>query len=300
MSLGGYDHPVNDADDYLLWVTGVNYCREQGTAILASAGNEHVRVNRVDMTVGGVALQGVGQVDAGDEGIQTILPGDTVANNDLRGLLETPAGVPGVIMVSATNNAIAAAPDAVSPLVKWTGTAIGQRDQLTYYSSYGSRIDIAAPGGARKFNIPRYDGGAGDILYGGWGSLGALTANGEICQDPSLASFLTFACFKVNGAAFGWLQGTSMSSPNAAGVAALVLAAHPELKGDPDGLLAQLQGTARQNMVNLMGPNDPDNTAPSTTAGPCNTGFCHVDFEHAIPFADAYGAGMVNAAAAVS
>jgi subtilisin family serine protease len=298
MSLGGYDHPVNDADDYLLWVAGVNYCRAKGTAILASAGNEHVRINRVNMLVGGVSLAGVGQVDRGNEGIRTILPGDTIANNDLRGLLETPAGVPGVIMVSATNNAIGPADAIVPAAVRWPAANTGAEDQLTYYSSYGSRIDIAAPGGARKFNIPRYDGGAGDILYGGWGTLGALTANGEICQDPSLASLLTFACFKVNGAAFGWLQGTSMSSPNATGVAALVLATHPGLS--PDALLARLKSTARYDMQNLMGPNDPDNKADSLTSGPCPTAFCHVDFDHPIRKADAYGAGIVNAAAAVA
>ncbi|GCD88245.1 serine protease [Nocardioides sp. LS1] len=295
MSIGGYDDPVLNADDYMLWVDAANYCRARGTAIFASAGNEHVRVNRTTWN----GLAGVGQVDSGPEGIADIIPGTSVAENDYRGLLEVPAGVPGVVMVSATNNAIAPQPASVDPAIKWPASAVGARDQLTYYSSYGSRVDLAAPGGARKFNIPRYDGGAGDILYGGWGTLGALTANGEICQDPSLASFLTFACFKVNGAAFGWLQGTSMSSPNATGVAALTLAAHPELQGDPNGLLAKLRATARTNMVNLTGPNDPANKADSTTSGPCPTGWCHLDFRHPIRFADAYGAGMVNAGAAV-
>ena len=30
----------------------------------------------------------------------------------------------------------------------------GLQNQLTYYSNYGPRIDVAAPGGARKFNVP--------------------------------------------------------------------------------------------------------------------------------------------------
>ena len=305
MSLGGYDHPTADADDYLMWVEGVNYCRSQGTAIFASAGNEHVRVNRVNMSVGGVALTGVGQVDGGNEGVASIIPGTPFANSDLRGYLETPAGVPGVIMVSATNNAIGGSVstpglNANAQALVWPDSKLGLRDQLTYYSSYGSRIDITAPGGGRKFNIPRYDVGALDILYGGWGSLGALDASGEICTDPSLASIFTFTCFKVNGAGFGWLQGTSMSSPNASGVAALTLAAHPELQGHPDALLARLQTTARTNMVNYMGPNDPNNSAPSAGGVACTTGWCHIDRNNPIPFSDAYGAGMVNAAAAVA
>lgn len=301
MSLGGYNDMSADGQaDTQLWIDAVSYCRAKGTAIIASAGNEHVRINRTTLTINGSTVAGIGQVDTGDEGIASIVPGGTVADSDLRGLVQTPAGIPGVIMVSATNNAIGDNPSTVHPDVAWPSAKWGKQDQLTYYSSYGSRIDITAPGGARKFNIPRYDGGPSDILYGGWGELGALTANGEICQDPSLASLLTFACFKANGAAFGWLQGTSMSAPNATGVAALTLAAHPALQEHPDALLAQLTSTARTNMVNFMGPNDPLNTAPSYFGVPCPTGFCHVKLNAPISFGDAYGAGMVNAAAAVS
>ena len=35
----------------------------------------------------------------------------------------------------------------------------GRQDQLAYYSNYGPRIDVAAPGGARKFNLPYWDRG---------------------------------------------------------------------------------------------------------------------------------------------
>lgn len=304
MSLGGYDDPTADADDYLMWVDATNYCRTKGTAIFASAGNEHVRINRVNLTVGGVALSGVGQVD-NTEGIMSIVPGDTVANNDLRGLLEVPAGVPGAVMISATGNAIGGSTsspgiNANAQALVWPDALKDKKDQLTYYSNYGSRIDIAAPGGARKFNIPRYDVGLADILYGGWGTLGALDASGEICTDPGLASIFTFTCFKVNGAGFGWLQGTSMSSPNATGVAALTLAAHPELQGDPAGLLARLKSTARTDMTNYMGINDPSNFAVSAAGVACVSGYCHIDRNNPIPFSDAYGAGMVNAAAAVA
>jgi len=301
MSLGGYDDAANAFDqlDYLVWVDAVNYCRAKGTAIFASAGNEHVRVNRVNMAIRGVPLTGAGRVDTGNEGFASVFPGDPLAPSDLRGLLEVPAGVPGVVMVSATNNAIADAVG-VPAAIRWPPSFTGKRDQLTYYSSYGSRVDVAAPGGARKFNIPRYDGGAGDILYGGWGSLGALDPSGEICTEPALSSLLTFACFKVNGAGFGWLQGTSMSSPNAAGVAALTLAAHPELQGNPNALQARLENTARTDTVNFMGPNDPKNKAPSLDGTPCDTGYCHIKFNAPISFDDAYGAGIVRASAAVA
>jgi subtilisin family serine protease len=299
MSIEGYLDPSDPfaVDDYLLFADAVSYCRARGVAVFAAAGNEHVRVDRVNLTLAGRRLEGTGRVTLGSEGFATPRPGsDSLADYDLRGWLLVPAGVPGVTMVSSTANAIGAAPASV-PL-RWRAH-VGARDQLAYYSNYGSRVDIAAPGGARRYEIPSYDGGEGDILYGGWGSFGALAPNGLICSDPFTASLFDSACFKLSGQGFGWLQGTSMSSPNAAGVAALVLSARPGLRNRPDALVGRLERNARDDVVNYMGPNDPANTAPSLSGVPCATGFCHLDQAHAISAADAYGAGLVDAAAAV-
>jgi subtilisin family serine protease len=299
MSIVGYLNPADsfDAADYLLFADAVSYCRSMGVAVFAAAGNEHVRVQRIAMTVGGRALTSVGRVALDDEGFATASPGSaSLTRYDLRGMLELPGGVPGVEMVSATANAIGAAPPDV-PL-RWQ-EHVGARDQLAYYSNYGSRIDLAAPGGARRYEIPGYDGGAGDVLYGGWGSFGALSRNGLLCADPFASSAFNTACFLFEGQPFGWLQGTSMSSPNAAGVAALVLSARPGLRGRPTALTRRLEQTAKAELTNFMGPNDPDNTAPSLDGTACATGYCHVDQSSAISFADAYGAGLVDAGAAV-
>ncbi|TMM02768.1 MAG: hypothetical protein E6G02_10770 [Actinobacteria bacterium] len=298
MSITGYLDPTDpaEAQTYLLFNDVVQYCRAHGVTIFAAAGNEHVRVDRVTTTVGGRALSGVGEVSNGPDGIATTRPGADSANFDLRGLLETPAGVPGVVMVSATNNANDAAP-ADDPF--GVGMHVGARDQLAYYSSYGSRVDLAAPGGARRFNLPGWDGGDGNILYGGWGSLGALAENGVICRDPLQSSLFNFACFKVDGAGFGWLQGTSMSAPNALGVAALAISAKPALRHDPADLVDRLQATARRTMTNYTGPDDPNNTSPTYDGRPCDTGYCHLDTSDPIAFGDAYGAGLVDAGAAL-
>jgi lantibiotic leader peptide-processing serine protease len=299
MSIEGYMDPADPftPDDYQLFADAVSYCRSRGVAVFAAAGNEHVRIDRVSMSFDGRVLDGVGRVTLGAEGFATPSPGAaSLAQSDLRGLLEVPAGVPGVAMVSATANAIGAAPAEV-PL-RWQAH-VGARDQLAYYSNYGARVDLAAPGGARRYEIPLYDGGAGDVLLGGWGSFGALAPKGLDCTDPVASSFFNSACFRLDGQGFGWLQGTSMSAPNAAGVAALVLSARPELRGRPDALVGRLEASARQDPVNYMGPNDPDNTAPALNGTPCATGYCHVDQTHPIPFADAYGAGLVDAGAAV-
>jgi subtilisin family serine protease len=299
MSIEGYMSPDEpfDVEDYLLFTDAVAYCRARGVAVFAAAGNEHVRVDRVNLRLGGRNLEGVGRVSLGAEGIATASPGsESLDDYDLRGWLSVPGGVPGVTMVSATANAIGAAPGNV-PL-RWRNH-VGARDQLAYYSNYGSRVDLAAPGGARRFQIPGYDGGDGDILYGGWGSLGALSEKGLICSDPFTSSLFNSACFTVSGQAFGWLQGTSMSSPNAAGVAALVLSARRDLRGRPEALERRLEASAQQNMTNFMGPNDAGSTAPALNGTPCDTGYCHVSQSQPIAFADAYGAGLVDAGAAV-
>jgi subtilisin family serine protease len=195
MSIEGYMDPADPftADDYLLFSDAVDYCRANGVAVFGAAGNQHVRVDRVSMDIGGRQLDDVGRVSFGSEGIATASPGsDSLAPYDLRGWLVVPSGVPGVTMVSATANAIGAAPASV-PL-RWK-EHVGARDQLAYYSNFGSRIDLAAPGGARRYEIPGYDGGEGNVLFGSWGSFGALAKHGLICTDPFAGSLFNSACF---------------------------------------------------------------------------------------------------------
>src|SRR2546423_2455371 len=208
MSITGYLDPTDptDAQTYLLFNDVVRYCLDRGVTIFAAAGNEHVRIDRVAATIGGRTLSGVGRVSGGVDGVATTPPGGDSANFDLRGMLETPAGVPGVVMVSATNNGNGAAP-AADPF--GFGMHVGARDQLAYYSSYGSRVDPAA-------------------------------------------------------------------------------------------LVTRLRATARQTMTNFTGPDDPNNTSPTYDGRPCNSGYCHLDTSVQIPFAEAYGAGIVDAGSAVS
>jgi hypothetical protein len=92
-----------------------------------------------------------------------------------------------------------------------------------------------------------------------------------------------------------WLQGTSQATANVSGAVAALLSAKPGLRGNPAAVLATLAGTARKNIVNAMGPMDAADTS-GTLAGPCATGFCHVDTVDPIAFADAYGAGIVDVA----
>ena len=107
MSLGGYDD-VHDTDfakdyaeDYFLWKDAVDYCRAKGTAIVASAGNEHVRNLRQTVTLTGYSgtrtIAGAGVVSSEKaEGVNAF-PGDAAIEkyvNDYRGMLETPRASP--------------------------------------------------------------------------------------------------------------------------------------------------------------------------------------------------------------
>jgi subtilisin family serine protease len=286
MSLNEYDDPTDPGDSqiFLLWVDAVNYCRAKGVTIVAAGGNDHVRVDRVDLNVGGRDLHGVGLVDSGNDGIGLPVAGLPLTPADERGMLLAPGGVPGVIMVSATGNTVADSTGAVDPAF---AVPAGLQDQLAYYSSYGSRTDIAAPGGARSFDVPSYDASSGDDFDNGNGIFSTTDPSASLC-DPSVGS----ACFKNKGDGFMWLQGTSMATAEVSGAVAALLSAHPELRHNPDAVLARLQATARTNMTNAVGPMSPS-TAPTLIA-PCDSGFCHLDTADPISFADAYGAGIVD------
>jgi hypothetical protein len=53
-------------------------------------------------------------------------------------------------------------------------------------------------------------------------------------------------------------------------------------------------------MTNWTGPDDPDNKSPTYDGRVCATGYCHLDTSAPIPFADAYGAGLIDAGAAAA
>ncbi|MEU1040804.1 S8 family serine peptidase [Streptomyces sp. NPDC005551] len=136
-----------------------------------------------------------------------------------------------------------------------TVSATGVKGAKSYYSTYGDGvIDIAAPGGD-KYQIPDTPSKNGRIL--------STMPNNQ----------------------YGFLQGTSMASPHAAGVAALLKSAHPHATP------AQLQALLKAQADNPGCPAEPyDGDGDGVVDATCEGGKRVNGF---------YGFGVVNALRAV-
>jgi lantibiotic leader peptide-processing serine protease len=159
----------------------------------------------------------------------------------------TPAELPGVVTVSASG-----------------------LDTLASYSNVGTPVDVTAPGGD-ALQAPELFG-SGRILAG-WSSTDA-TGLWEALAGTNRA-------VESGGGRYVWISGTSMASPHAAGVAALIREAHPEM---PQGAVA---AHIRQTATPLSCPEEwPEEDERQCTGGTGNTSF--------------FGAGMVNAGEAAA
>ncbi|EGX59103.1 subtilisin-like protease [Streptomyces zinciresistens K42] len=137
-----------------------------------------------------------------------------------------------------------------------TVSATGVDNVKSYYSTYGYRVvDIAAPGGDRLYQIPDTPSKNGRIL--------STLPDGQ----------------------YGFLQGTSMASPHAAGVAALLKSRYPHATP------AQLQALLKAQAVNPGCPASYDQNGDGTQDAVCQGGKRVNGF---------YGFGIVNALRAVS
>jgi subtilisin family serine protease len=313
ISFGGYLDRSDPEQEliYQAYIDAVRYARGKGTIIVASAGNEHVRVGR-----GGRVLSH-GQLST---------PGDPAEDwPDLFGMYETPGGVPGVVDVSSTGRLVVpssascppgtigdpgdpAADPPVPPNFNATCKPItdrhqaagqGKRDQLAYYSDYGPRIDLAGPGGARKFNLANFDRGGTpgfpyttEDLTNAWQDFN-ITSNWAT-QIPCF--FFSAAAGFHEGNCYSTIQGTSMAAPHVAASLALVASAHPSLRKHPGRLLARLKRMANDRPHNYTRALSATDTSPGDLTGlPCDIGYCHLEGPR-ISDRDAYGAGLVNVA----
>ncbi len=151
-----------------------------------------------------------------------------------------------------------------------TVSAVGVTELAGYSSIGGSAVEVTAPGG----DAVQTPGTTFGRILAGWSSTDAtglwefFASVGRGVED-------------ANGARWVWISGTSMSSPHAAGVAALVKQHHPNWNSG--AVAAAVQRTATPVACPADWPADDPRRCKG---GPSNTTF--------------YGAGMVNALAAAS
>ncbi len=179
---------------------------------------------------------------------------------------------PGAAVSRPVNNSCVVLPTEIAGVVVVTAT--GAQNLLAWYSTYGNITNVTAPGGSR-YQTPTFDSSRGRVLapYSSTASDLAFEASiNRLVVDPA-------------GNFYAWLNGTSMAAPHAAGVAALIRAAHP---GMPQGaVVAALRNTAQK----LACPTalDPGVAFFGAPVQVCTGGSGSNSF---------YGAGLVDALAA--
>jgi subtilisin family serine protease len=179
----------------------------------------------------------------------------------------SPDWPPDTAEVRDVGNNCRVAPAEIPGVVTVSATGV---NTLASYSNVGP-VDVTAPGG----DAPQTPGsvfGRGRVLAG-WSSTDA-TGTWEALIPANRAVL-------DNGGRYVWISGTSMASPHVAGVAALIRSVHPNM---PSGAVAAL---LRSSASPLGCPSSwPTDDERQCTGGPGHTSF--------------FGAGMVNAAGAVS
>ena len=178
-------------------------------------------------------------------------------------------------------------------------TSVGPSKRKAYYSDYGvEQADLSAPGGDIRegFGTPDYRNPANTVLAPYPKSL--AIANGEVNPDGTPNTpFVLADCSRGDCAYYQYLQGTSMASPHAVGVAALVVAArgrHDRVHGGLTLSPNVVERVMKRTAQNTPCPDPPVFTYPDPDLTPDYTATCEGNAD----FNGFYGEGIIDAYAA--
>jgi subtilisin family serine protease len=150
-----------------------------------------------------------------------------------------------------------------------TVSATGYSDDKAWYSNYGTSIDVSAPGGSTR----DYRGTPGVVACNGHGSLCRLIGAWSSTASSAPANPVE-QCTGPGGTPpcylYGYVQGTSMATPNVAGVAALIISQYGDFSANNPNK-PHMSPTQVESILQITANNQPCPSPNTVTQGPGTT-----------------------------